>query len=187
MHAPRVWLGAIVLPLVLAGCAITPPAVERVYSGRFVAMAQGNGRPSSVSGRFTVEVSGRQQVIDLATPLGTTVARIEIGPGRASATGPQLQTATGPDADELVERLLGWQLPVSGLADWLEGRPEPTRPARTLVTGGRIGTIEQDGWTIRIEEYSTVTNRPSRLALDRPMAGGHPAVSVRLIVDDPAG
>jgi outer membrane lipoprotein LolB len=186
MHAPRVWLAAIVLPLVLAGCAITPPAVERAYSGRFAATAQANGRPGSVSGRFTVEVRGRQQVIDLATPVGTTVARIEIEPGRATATGPQMQTATGPDADELVERLLGWRLPVSGLADWLEGRPEPTRPARTQSMGDRISTIEQDGWTIRIEAYSTVTNKPSRLAFDRPMADGHPAVSVRLIVDDPA-
>jgi outer membrane biogenesis lipoprotein LolB len=50
----------------------------------------------------------------------------------------------------------------------------------------RISRIEQDGWTIRIEEYSTVTNKPRRLQLDRPMVNGQPAVSVRLIVDDPA-
>ena len=51
----------------------------------------------------------------------------------------------------------------------------------------RISHIEQDGWTIRIEEYSTVTNKPRRLQLDRPMLDGQPAVSVRLVVDDPAG
>jgi outer membrane lipoprotein LolB len=161
--------------------------VERAYTGRFSAMAQGNGRPSSVSGHFTVEVRGRQQVIELATPVGTTVARIEIEPGRATATGPQMQMETGPNADELLERLFGWRLPVSGLADWLEGRPEPSRPARTQRAGDRISVIEQDGWTIRIDEYSSTTNKPSRLALDRPMADGSPAVSVRLIVDDPAG
>lgn len=187
MHVRRTWLAAIALPLVLLGCAVAPPAIERAYNGRFVAMADAKGRPSSVSGRFTVEVRGRLQVIDLATPVGTTVARIEIEPGRATATGPQMQTVTGPDADELVQRLLGWPLPVSGLADWLEGRPEPTRPARTAKLDGRTSTIEQDGWTIRIEAYSAATSRPSRLALDRPMVDGNPAVSVRLVVDDPAG
>jgi len=183
----RLWLAGLALTVALAGCATTPPPVERSYNGRFSAQAQGNGRPSSVSGRFTVEVRGTQQVIDLATPVGTTLARIEIEPGRATATGPEMQMASGPDADQLIERLLGWRLPVSGLADWLEGRPEPSRPARTQMGGERISRIEQDGWTILIEEYSTVTNRPRRLQLDRPMLNGEPAVSVRLIVDDPAG
>lgn len=187
MLARRAALAAIALALGLMGCAVAPPALERAYSGRFVAMAQANGRPSSASGRFTVEVRGPLRVIDLATPVGTTVARIEIEPGRATATGPQMQTASGPDADELVERLLGWRLPVSGLADWLEGRPEPTRAARTVKEDGRISTIEQDGWTIRIEAHSAVTGKPSRLSLDRPMVDGQPAVSVRLVVDDASG
>jgi len=187
MCAPRPWLPALALALAVAGCATAPVPAERSYAGRFFAIAQGDGRPSSVSGRFTVEVRGSRQLIDLATPVGTTVARIEIEPGRATAVGPQLQTATGPNADELIEQLLGWRLPVSGLADWLEGRPEPSRPARTERSGDRISVIEQDGWTIRIDEYSAATNRPSRLALDRPVAGHQPSVSVRLIVDDPAG
>ncbi|MBS1134427.1 MAG: outer-rane lipoprotein LolB [Burkholderiaceae bacterium] len=180
------WLAGLALAVALAGCATAPLPVERSYSGRFSAQAQGNGRASNVSGRFTVEVRGNQQVIDLATPVGTTLARIEIEPGRATATGPEMQMASGPNADQLIEGLLGWRLPVSGLADWLEGRPEPSRPARTQMDSERISRIEQDGWTIRIEEYSTVTNKPRRLQLDRPMVNGQPAVSVRLIVDDPA-
>jgi hypothetical protein len=55
------------------------------------------------------------------------------------------------------------------------------------MNGNRVSSIEQDGWTIRIDEYSTVTNKPRRLQLDRPRLDGQPAVSVRLIVDDPAG
>jgi outer membrane lipoprotein LolB len=187
MRGGRTWLVALIA-LVLAACATPSVPPERAYSGRFSATAVDASRQnSSVSGRFTVEVRGNRQLIDLATPVGTTVARIEIEPGSAQATGPQLQTVTGPDADELVERLLGWRLPVTGLADWLEGRPEPTRPARTQMSGERLSTIEQDGWTIHIDEYSTATNRPRRLSLERPMAGREPAVSVRLIVDDPAG
>jgi outer membrane lipoprotein LolB len=186
MRSGRIWLAAL-LALALAACATPSAPPERVYSGRFSATATDGGRQNnSVSGRFTVEVRGNRQLIELATPVGTTVARIEIEPGRAQATGPQMQTVTGPNADELVERLLGWRLPVTGMADWLEGRPEPSRAARTRMSGERISEIEQDGWTIRIDEYSAATNKPRRLSLERPMTGREPAVSVRLIVDDPA-
>ena len=62
-------------------------------------------------------------MLELASPLGTTVARIEIEPGGARATGAQMQEVRGADADAMTEQLLGWPLPVSGLADWIEGRP----------------------------------------------------------------
>lgn len=174
--AVALWLGA---------CAAPAPPPERSYAGRFSALAVDGERRESVNGLFTLEVRGAQQRIDLATPVGTTVARIEISPGRATATGPQLQSASGPDAERLVEELLGWRLPVAGLADWIDGRPAPDRPATTLRDGDRISEIVQDGWTIRIAEYSPATQRPRRLLMDRPGAGGGPALSVRLIVDDP--
>jgi outer membrane lipoprotein LolB len=172
-RALRVGLAA--LALWLGACATPTPPPERVYSGRFAATANNGERRETISGLFTLEVRGARKTIDLATPVGTTVARIEIEPGRATATGPQLQTASGPDADLLVESMLGWRLPVSGLADWIDGRPSPDRPAST-----------QDGWTIRYAEYSPVTQRPRRLLLERASAGVGPALSVRLIVDEPA-
>jgi outer membrane lipoprotein LolB len=185
MRSWRVGLAALVALAVL-GCATPEAPPERTYTGRFAATAIDGARKDSVSGHFSIEVRGNRQVIDLATPVGTTIARVQIEPGRAQATGPQLRTATGPDAEELVEQLLGWRLPVSGLADWLEGRPDPSRPARTQMNGPRVSAIEQDGWTIRIDEYSPATNKPRRLSLDRAMMGREPALSVRLIVDDPA-
>ena len=53
----------------------------------------------------------------------------------------------------LTEQLLGWRLPVSGLADWIEGRPVPQRFARIERDGERIVLFEQDGWVIRLSEY----------------------------------
>lgn len=179
-------VGIAVLALWLGACATPTAPPERVLSGRFAATADFGERRESVSGRFMVEVRGTRQSIDLSTPVGTTVARIEIEPGRATATGPQLQTASGPDADMLVEDLIGWRLPVAGLADWIEGRPSPSRPSSAQRDGDRISEIEQDGWTIRYPEYSGVTQRPRRLLLERAPDGTAPAVSVRLIVDEPA-
>lgn len=132
-----------------------------------------------------------QQILELSSPLGTTVARIEVEPSGARATGAQMQEVRGADANALTEKLLGWPLPVSGLADWIEGRPAPSRVARVEREGARIVLLEQDGWTIRLSEYSEVTgatDRPRRLVLERPAAANTPSVLLRLIVDDePAG
>lgn len=175
--------------LLLAACAtpsLVPP--ERAYSGRFSASTALGDQRDTVSGRFALEVRGDRQTLDLLSPLGTTVARIEIEPGSARATGAQMREVRGQSGDELTEQLLGWRLPVSGLTDWLEGRPAPARPARVERDGGRVTLIEQDGWTIRLPEYfeSRTEVRPRRLVLERPEAMNSPAVILRLIVDEPS-
>lgn len=171
----------------LAACATAPETTpDRVYTGRFSAVATQGDRRESVSGRFSVEVRGDRQRIDLATPLGTTVARIEVGPEGARANGPGMQDARGPDADALAEQLLGWRLPVNGLSDWIEGRPVPSRPARVERDGSRLVLIEQDGWTVRLAETFTASARPRLIVLERAASPPAPGVVLRLVVDDPA-
>jgi outer membrane lipoprotein LolB len=172
---------------VLGGCATAPAvAPDRVYTGRFSAVATQGEKRDSVSGRFSVEVRGDRQTIDLATPLGTTVARIEVGPDGARASGPGMQDVRGGDPDALTEQLLGWRLPVSGLPDWIEGRPSPGRPAHVEREGGRPVLIEQDGWTVRIAETLENSARPRLIVLERPASPLAPGVVLRLAVDAPA-
>lgn len=180
-------LVALLAAMVLAGCAtIAPPAPDRVYSGRFSATASQGDRRDTVAGRFTLEMRGSQQTVDLATPLGSTVARIEVGPDGARASGPGLQETHGPDAEALAEQLLGWRLPVSGLPDWLEGRPAPGRPARVERDGLRPVLIEQDGWTVRLTESFEGSTRPRLIVLERAASPLAPGVVLRLVVDPPA-
>lgn len=182
----RTFLGALA-GLAVAGCAtVAAPPPERSYTGRFSAVATQGDKRDAVSGRFNVEVRGDRHSIDLATPLGTTVARVEVGPEGARATGPGLQDVRGADADALTEQLLGWRLPVSGLADWIEGRPAPGRPARIEREGARPVLIEQDGWTVRLAETFTDSTRPRVIVLERPASPLAPGVVLRLVVDEPA-
>jgi outer membrane lipoprotein LolB len=185
-RAPASWL-VLLFVILIAGCATAPETTpDRVYAGRFSALATQGEKRESVSGRFSVEVRGDRQRIDLATPLGTTVARIEVGPEGANASGPGMPEARGPDADALAEQLLGWRLPVSGLPDWIEGRPVPSRPARVERDGGRPLLIEQDGWTVRIAETFAASGRPRLIVLERAASPPAPGVVLRLVVDDPA-
>ena len=182
----RLWCAALAA-LAVIGCAtepVTPP--ERSFTGRFSALATQGERRESVSGRFVVEVRGQRQTIDLATPIGTTVARIEVGPDGARASGPGIAEARSSDADQLAEQLLGWRLPVTGIADWIEGRPNASRPARVERDGAQATSIEQDGWTVRYVERFT-GGQPRLIVMERPAAPLAPGVVLRLVLDDPAG
>lgn len=172
--------------LLVTGCATEPVAPpERSYTGRFSALATQGERRETVAGRFALEVRGERRTIDLSTPLGTTVARIEVGPEGARASGPGMQDARGSDADQLAEQLLGWRLPVTGIADWIEGRPVPARAARVERDGSHALVIEQDDWTIRYAERFA-GGQPRLIVLERPAAPLAPAVLLRLVLDDPA-
>ena len=180
----RAWVAMLVIAL--GACASTPPsAPERSYAGRFSAMAVSGERRDSVSGRFLIEIRGQQQLIELATPVGTTLARIEIEPGRAKVTDGKLLGFSGPNADELVEQALGWRLPVAGLSHWLDGRPDPARDASVSRDGENISEIRQDGWIIRITEVSAPGQKPRRLQFDRAATAVEPGLSVRLLIDSP--
>jgi len=185
MRAVR--LATVALIVLLASCATVVAPPDRSYAGRFSATATLGEQRESVAGLFSLEVRGARQTLDLATPLGTTLARIDVEPGNARATGNQMQELRGPDAEALTEQLLGWRLPVGGIADWIEGRPAPGRAARVERDAGRIVLIEQDGWTIRLPESLETVARPRRLLLERAAGPNAPAVSLRLIVDEPTG
>lgn len=171
----------------LTACATPPqlPPADRAYSGRFAVTTALGDQRENASGRFNLEVRGQQQLLELLSPLGTTVARIEIDPDGARATGARMQEVRGADPDALTEQLLGWRLPVSGLTEWIEGRPVPHRFARIERDAEHIVLLEQDGWVIRLSEFFENANRPRRLVLERPAGLNAPSVVLRLILDDP--
>ncbi len=125
--------------------------------------------------------------LDLASPFGNTLARIDTDAHGAQMTAPDANGATqrlqGANADALAEQALGWPLPVSGIGDWIIGRPVPDRPYRSAP--GNNGAIEQDGWTIRVLERFDSNGAPRRMIFERAATAGSPAVTVRLVLDDP--
>jgi outer membrane lipoprotein LolB len=184
-------IGALVLSGGLVACASLPPPApaERVHAGRFSAVAMMDGRQENLSGRFVLSVRGESLTLDLASPLGTTLARVETGPEGARLTEPGSppRELRGASAEALAEQALGFALPATGIADWIVGRPVARRPARTTEQDGRVGVIEQDGWTIRVLERFASNDLPRRLSFERPAHNASPAIRLQLVLDDPAG
>ncbi len=180
--------------LVLAGCAtLSPlPSAQRVHTGRFAATIVQDGKSENTTGRFTLSVGHENLQLDLATPLGTTLARVQSGPNGATLQVPGnggMREASGPNPEALAEELLGWPLPAGGIGDWIVGRPAPGRPADVRGDGATPVTIIQDGWTIDIAERFT-SGAPRRLNLSRPARSGSPialpapAITLRLVLDE---
>jgi outer membrane lipoprotein LolB len=185
----RGWLAAILGGLT-AACASLPPATGGIsYTGRFSLVVNGDDQHETASGRFSLTVDRSDVTLDLSTPLGTTVARVQSGPAGAKLTVPSaggLRTAQGPDAEALSLQVLGWILPVSGISDWIEGRPAPGRPYRLDPGEAGVAQLEQDGWTIRFQPRGP-DGHIRRLDLSRPQQPDAPAVSLRVVLDQEGG
>jgi outer membrane lipoprotein LolB len=178
----------LVIAATLAACASSPPArgVRQVHQGRFSATFNLSGRTENNTGRFALAIYGDGLTLDLASPLGNSVARIETSPGRAKmsyvdANG-NPQTAQGTNADDLAQKILGWRVPMSGIRDWIDGRPDPARPSTSLSDGG----FEQGGWTVRVLERFAADGAPRLLAFERPATPDSPAVNLRLVLEEPS-
>jgi len=159
----------LLMVLLLAACAqveVKPPAgpLEFDLSGRIAARY----RDDAFSGLLTWRHAADGDEMLISTPMGQGVARI-VRQGEAVV----LTTAEGRefsdrDGEALTERVLGFRLPLAGLADWVRGRPAPALEAR--------------GWKVEYQERD-IENRPTRLRVT------YPGVELRLVISkwEPAG
>ena len=177
-----------------SGCTTFAPIepAAQFHTGRFSASVSRGEQREAVSGRFSLAVSADRTTLDLASPLGNTLARIEAVAAGATLTAPQadgtLATWKGDSPDALAEAVLGYRLPVSGLADWIAGRAVAGHAARVFPPTGPAQRIEQDGWAIGIEERFAGNGAPRRLSFDRDGEGpAAPSVRLRLVLDDASG
>ena len=178
----------LLLPLLLAGCASTPPAPRPV-----VRPAQAEQVEFALNGRISVNHDGKRSSsnvrwthhsaddeILLMSPLGQTVARIH-----RDAEGVVLDTSdkhySAQDTDELTQRVLGWHLPLEGLQYWALALPAPDSAASIEHDGnGQVSVMHQDGWDIRYTRYAAQMpdSLPLRMNLQRE------GMELQLLIDE---
>lgn len=187
LHA-RPWCAVAVqvaFAALLASCATVPPARE---AARVAPVAD---QPFSAAGRLSARhgtdavTAGFQwrhapprDELELATPLGQTVARLS---GDAAAPLARVELADGrvleaTDWASLTERTLGFPLPVAGLAAWVRGGPHAGSPYSVETDGAlRVALLRQDGWEIGFDYGEG--SLPSRLRMT------YPGVEVRIALE----
>jgi outer membrane lipoprotein LolB len=167
--------------LLLAACASLFPPAQRLpgdlISGRLSVRVEAtvDTAARSLNAAFELEGDAKVGKLSLATPLGTTLARVSWSPSGALLVTPQEQTPYA-DLDSLTEKLLGESVPVSALFDWLRGRPWPDAPSRASATPATPGFC-QLGWDVDLADFGD--------ALVRARRERAPGVTVRAKLDRP--
>jgi outer membrane lipoprotein LolB len=119
--------------------------------------------------------------INLSGPLGQESAELQ-----GTTRGVTLLLADGhsvsaKDPDELLQRELGWSLPVKGLYYWVRGLPVPGAAETHGLDGqGRLQWLQQSGWHIAYRRYNDFSGNtfPTKIFLDNPR------VKVRMVITD---
>lgn len=161
----------------LAGCAgpqaLIPTGASAGRSlsrtGRFVVnVREPNVEPQVVQGGFAWLDHGGQLTLDLTSPLGAALARLQVqANGSAVLTDANGNQTRADTADALMARVVGVDVPVAGLRDWLAGTQTPGVPVQVLATtdDGRASHFRQAGWDVRVLAADPVG--PLRLSLQR--------------------
>jgi outer membrane lipoprotein LolB len=125
-------------------------------------------RDEATSGNLAWRHSAARDELLISSPLGQGIARLLRDSGAATLITSDGIEHRAPDAAALTERVLGFRLPLAGLADWVQGRAAAGAFLPRYDERGRLAALEQDGWTIEYLEYRDDGPRPARLRLSYP-------------------
>ncbi|MBC7716206.1 MAG: outer membrane lipoprotein LolB [Pseudorhodobacter sp.] len=141
----------------LSACAAYAPALtapdNQVLSGRMTLRidATAAAPARALSAAFELSGNAQQGRLDLNTPLGTTLARARWEPGNVAVSTPQ-GDSQHDDLSSMTRVLLGEDLPVVALFDWLRGRPWPGAPSMPAELPS--ADFKQLGWDVSLAEFS---------------------------------
>ena len=135
---------------------------------------------------------GDRHRIDITGPLGRGHLRLEQDSRGAELRDADQRTWRAENAEQLLYRATGWQLPIDGMNYWVLGLPSPAAAASEELDGqGRLKTLVQFGWDIQFLEYTRYGSfdLPSKLFIKRQRGdteinlGKDAALEVRLVIE----
>jgi outer membrane lipoprotein LolB len=186
------------LSCLLAGCANVAPTVvvhpttsARTYqegvelNGRLSIRYQANGKDEALHGNFLWAQNPARTKLTLLSPLGQTVANIDITAKGATLQQPGNMQRSAPNVDELIDGTLGWPLPIAGLRNWLQGFGVDSNGDAFIASPQASEITTRDGWHIRYiswQDDNPEQVRPKRIDLERQTAQAGD-VAIRIVID----
>lgn len=115
------------------------------------------------------EQRGNKYLIELGGALGAGI-RITGQPNFVSLMKPTGELAVAKTEEELLAKTLGFNIPIRGMSSWLKGIPAPhNTPTKMMFDQNHnLALLEQDGWTIKYENYSETNgiHMPANITMD---------------------
>ena len=151
--------------IALAACAQletkVPQDVVFDLAGRLAAR-YGN---EAFTGNLAWRHAGSSDEMLITSSLGAGIARIVRQGDSVVLTTAEPKEYRAADAETLTEEVLGFRVPLAGLAAWVRGRPSTSAPQQAERDAeGRLRTLRERGWTIEYQEYAGELPARMRLA-----------------------
>ena len=177
MHFPRA--SAVLAALLLSACAELQPigaqqSVEFEIAGRIAVRYREEAASANIAWRHARE----SDELLITTPVGSSVARLVRDGNEFALTTSDQREYRANDAEALTEQVLGFRLPVAGLAHWVRARPTGGQPAEIVRNAqGRPESLEQSGWRVEYQDFRA-DGLPVRLKLT------YPGIELRLAIHE---
>jgi outer membrane lipoprotein LolB len=150
--------------LTLGGCAtlwqpLSSPTDASV-EGRLAVQvhATATRQAQSLSAPFTLQGNDLAGTLELASPLGTLLARASWGPQGVTLLTPE-GTQQFASLQALAESLFGEPLPLAAITAWLQGKPWPGAESQPLAPQ----VFTQLGWRVDASAYDRGLVQAERL------------------------
>lgn len=185
------------LIVTLSGCAtLTPPVsppkqqsdtweqqqalLSRLQSWQLLAKIGMQSPDFSGSASLDWQQSkGRRYLMTLSGPLATGSASISGQPGQVTLRLPKGEVFTADNPEHLLQKQLGWKLPVSSLYYWIRGIPQPGVTSHTFFNAHQqLSLLEQQGWQIHYLNYTQVGAYSLPQKIEMTTAG----IKVKLVI-----
>jgi outer membrane lipoprotein LolB len=180
----------------LSACATTGGAPSQAsvgayrdtleLSGRLLVNFEKDGKPDTISVKFTWTQTPGAVEASLLSPTGQTVAKINVTPQSATLTQGGQPPRTAADIDTLSAQALGWPLPVSGLRDWLQGYATAADGKRFAASPAHNTVTTADGWTLTFVSWQddhAAQSVPKRIDAHRPASASSGELALRIVLD----
>jgi outer membrane lipoprotein LolB len=135
----------------------------------------------SGTGSFSWTQNGDHYVFVMRGPtLSGADFRLSGGPDGALLEGLKSGPLQGPDAEALMHKALGWDVPLRDLRAWALGLRADSGPAELIFGTDRLpAQLQQDGWTVEYPEWDEGRQPP----LPKKVFAANPPYKVRLSID----
>lgn len=136
-------------------------------SGRMAVLTENKGFSGSM--RWHHHEEGDD--IQFFSPLGGQLGSLSKNADGVTLTTSSQNTVHADDAETLTQQTLGWSLPMTGLSDWMLGRPtDGDVEILAWDTSGNIIRMRQNGWDIEYPVYQMADEKslPGKIIMKSP-------------------
>lgn len=139
-----------------------------------------NGKDGG-SGTFSWVQDGSRYAFELRGPaISGMNFRLSGGPEGALLEGMEHGPVRGPDAETLMRKALGWEVPLRDLRAWVLGVRADSGPADLSFGENRLPSLlEQDGWAVDYREWDDTRQPP----LPKKVFATKPPYKVKLSIE----